>query len=669
MPEMNFLQDLLTLVGLSVVVVLTFHRANLPPIVGFLITGIVCGPFGFKLVGSVHEVEALAEIGVVLLLFTIGVEFSIQQLMRLWTFLLLGGGFQVLLTIAATMLLTRTLGVSWAVATFLGMLISLSSTAIVIRLLADHGEIDSPHGRAALSILIFQDLCIVPMVLLTPFLSGQGGDLTGIAWVMGKALLFVGAAIIAARYLVPWLLYQAVKTRKREVFLLTIVLLCLGTAWATAKVGLSLALGAFIAGIVISESEYSHQVLGEILPFREVFNSLFFVSIGMLFDVRTLLSSPFIFVEDLLAVIVVKASVVVVVTFLLGQSLRIAVMTGLSLAQIGEFSFVLSQIGLQVGLLDAHLNQLFLAVAIGTMAITPGLHALGPRLATWLEGRTLGRWLAGWASSISSNHHSGLQLEDHVIVVGYGVNGRNLARVLGYIRISYIVIEMNPEVVRVEGERGVPILFGDATRPEILQHASIEKARVLVIAISDAASTRRSAALARQLNPGVHIIVRSRYLQEMEPLFALGIQEVIPEEFETSIEIFTRVLHRYLVPRDIMEQCIQEVRQDGYEMFRSLYDTYRPAEGLQRFLSNVSLEVYRAELGCPLVGKALKDSGLREKTGTTVVAIQRPGGNVIVNPTSRTFIQAEDIVLILGRPEQLTAAATLFQKSPNSVGE
>lgn len=664
MPELNFLQDLLTLFGLCILTVIIFHRANLPAIVGFLITGAVCGPYGLKLISGIHEVEVLAEIGVVLLLFTVGIEFSIQQLLRLRTFLLFGGGLQVLLTTATIMFLAHTLEISWQVATFLGMLVSLSSTAIVIRLLADHGEIDSPHGKAALGILIFQDLCIVPIVLLTPFLGGQGGDVTTITWVAIKALVFIGAAVVAAKHLVPWLLYQAVKTRKREVFLLTIVFLCLGTAWATSKVGLSLALGAFIAGIVISESEYSHQALGEVLPFREIFNSLFFVSIGMLFDVRTLLASPFIFVEDFLVVIAVKVIITAGVTFLLGQSLRVAIITGFTLAQIGEFSFVLSKVGLEVGLLDTPLNQLFLAVAVGTMAITPGLNTLGFQLATRLESRVSKRWMA--RQEIPNN--KGQSFEDHVIIIGYGVNGHNLARVLSHVGIPYAVVEMNPEIVRVERKKGVPILFGDATRPEILQYAGIEKARVVVIAISDAAATRRSADLAKRLNPTVHIIVRTRYLQEMEPLFLLGAHEVVPEEFETSIEIFTRVLHRYLIPRDIIERCIQQVRQDGYEMFRSLYYAHRSAEGLQRFFRNMSLEVYRVESGSPLVGKRLRDSGLREQTGATVVAIERSDGNVIINPTSRDIIQENDIVLLLGLPDQLTAAVVLFQKD-SSAGE
>ena len=666
MPELNFLQDLLILFGLSIVVVVAFHRANLPPLVGFLITGVLCGPYGFGLIGGVHEVQSLAEIGIVLLLFTVGIEFSMGQLVRLRTFLLVGGGLQVMLTLAAILALARLWGVSLALAVYLGMLVSLSSTAIVMRLLAERGELDSPHGRTSLGIIIFQDLCIVPMLLLAPFLAGPGVELAAVALVAAKALAFVGAALVGARYLVPWLLHQVVETRKREVFLLTILLLCLGAAWAAAEVGLPLALGAFIAGLIISESEYSHQALGEVLPFREVFNSLFFISIGMLFDVRTLLLSPLAVVGSLLAILVVKAGVAAGVTFAMGFSVRVAVLTGLGLAQIGEFSFLLSRVGLEVGLLDARLSQLFLAVAVGTMALTPALGAAARRLTGWLEPRVSGRWAAGRELPVAGAGDK-LRLEDHVIIVGYGLNGRNLSRVLEHVGIPFVVLEMNPDVARAARKKGVPVVYGDATHADLLRHVGIEKVRVVVVAISDAAASRRTADIARRLNPAAYIIVRSRYLQEMEPLVAAGAHEVVPEEFETSIEIFSRVLHRYLVPRDVIERCIGEVRRDGYEMFRTLYAAHRQAEGLQRFLRNLAMEVYRVDSGSRVVGKRLAESGIRQNTGATVLAIQRDDGTLVVNPASSEVMSEEDRVLLLGHPEQLAAAAAFFAKDSGAA--
>ena len=661
MPELNILRDLLVLFALGVAVVVLFHRARIPPIVGFLITGVLCGPYGFGLIRGVHEVEALAEIGVVLLLFTVGIEFSIQQLMRIRRFLVIGGGMQVGLTLLATMLLSRLAGVSWPVATFLGMLVALSSTAIVLRLFGDRGETATLPARSALAILIFQDLCIVPLVLLTPYLGGTGGDPATILIVAAKALAFLVAAVIAARFMVPRLLEVVVNTRKREVFLLTIVLLCLGTAWASAHIGLSLALGAFIAGLVISESPYSHQALGEMLPLREVFNSLFFVSMGMLFDVRTLLDHPLLILGALVATVLVKAVVTLGVAWVMGHALRTAVVLALAIAQIGEFSFVLSKVGLEANLLDDDLYQLFLAVAVGTMALTPAMHAVAPAVARWLEGLVPRRWSAGRALP-GLEPGTVAPAQDHVIIIGYGLNGRNLSRVLDLNRIPYVAIEMNPDTVRHERDRGVPVIFGDASRPEILEYAGLARARVVVIAISDTAATAATVATIRHLNRLVHIIARTRYTLEMEPLFTLGSNEVVTEEYETSIEIFSRVLRRYFVPRDEIDRSVKEIRQSGYEAFRSSSRAPTSALGIERFLANIALEVYRAEEGAAVVGKPLAESDVRGASGATILAIQRrDDGPMVVNPRGAEIVEAGDAALLLGEPSQILAAGRLFR--------
>jgi CPA2 family monovalent cation:H+ antiporter-2 len=658
--ELSVLRDLLVLFGLGVVVVVLFHRVRIPPIVGFLITGVMCGPYGFGLIRGVHQVEALAEIGVVLLLFTVGIEFSIQQLMRIRRFLFMGGGLQMGLTLLAMTLLARLAGLAWPVAIFLGMLVALSSTAIVLRLFADRGVMATPAARAALAILIFQDLCIVPLVLLTPYLGGTGGESITVLWVAMKALLFLAAAIIGARYVVPRLLRVVVDTRKREVFLLTIILLCLGTAWASARIGLSLALGAFIAGLIISESEYSHQALGEMLPLREVFNSLFFVSMGMLFDVRTLVAHPVLIIGALGAMIALKAAVTMGVSWILGLSLRTAVICSLAIAQIGEFSFVLSKVGLDANLLDADLYQLFLAVAVGTMALTPALHAVAPGVAAWLERLlprhlSAGRGMSGLDSLPASTH------EDHVIIVGYGLNGRNLSRVLDQNRIPYIAIEMNPDTVRHERDRGVPMLFGDASRPEILEHAGIAHARVVVIAISDVGATRSTVSAIRRLSTRAHVIARTRYTLEMDPLLSLGTDEVVTEEYETSIEIFSRVLRRYFVPRDEIDRSIKDIRRGGYDAFRSISREPTSAVGIERFLSNISLEVYRAEEGSTVAGSTLMASNVRGRSGVTVVAIQRADGTMVVNPQGSDTVGPGDAALLLGLPEQIRTAGALFR--------
>lgn len=652
------LTDLLVLFALSVAVVVAFQRWRLPSMVGFLITGVVSGPYGFGLIRNVAEVEGLAEIGVILLLFTVGLEFSLQQLGRLRTFLLVGGGLQVALTIVATAVLAHVIGLAWPVAVFLGMLVALSSTAIVMRLLTDEGDVDSQHGRAALGILIFQDLCVVPMVLLTPMLSGHGGDLRAVGVRLVTAVAFVAGAVIAARFVVPRVLDVVAGTRKREIFLLTIVLLCLGAAWASAAVGLSLALGAFIAGLVIADSEYSHQALGEVTPLREVFNSLFFISIGMLFDVRTVLASPVLVFGAIAGVIALKAAATTGACLAVGQSTRAAATVGLTLTQIGEFSFVLSTVGVSAGVLSTRLDQLFLAVAVGTMVLTPGLVGIARRLAAAVEGHAPQRWARRRFGL--AEHAPEIPITDHVIIVGFGFNGRNLARVLREVEIPYRVIDMNPLVVRREQRAGEPIIYGDATSRELLHHAGIERARVLVVAISDAAATRAIVSTARRLNPTAYVIVRARYIQEMRTLAALGTSEVIPEEFETAIEIFTRVLRRYLVPHDVIEHEIREVRREYDEMLRPLPDVGARVEEVSRFLSDVTLLVLRVARDSAVADVSLESARLRDRSGANVLAIQRSGGGLVVNPSGSDTLHDGDTALLLGTQEQLTRAAALF---------
>jgi CPA2 family monovalent cation:H+ antiporter-2 len=659
LTEPHFLQDLLLIFGLGVLVVVAFHRARLPPIVGFLVTGLLCGPFGFGLIDGVESVEALAEVGVILLLFTVGIEFSVEELSRVRTFLLTGGALQVSLTLGATTAAAMAFGVRLPVAVFLGMLVALSSTAIVIRMLADHNELDAPHGRAAIGILIFQDLVVVPMVLVTPFLGGAGGDMSDLLVVIGKAAVFIGLAVVAARWVVPWLLQIVVNTRKREVFLLTIVLICIGMAVASAQVGLSMALGAFIAGLILSESEYAHQALGEVLPLREVFNSLFFVSIGMLFNIRIVLEHPALIIGALFAVVAAKTLITSGIVMALGHPLRIALMTGVLTSQIGEFSFVLSKVGSQAGLLDAQLAQGFIAVAVGSMMLTPLLARLAPRASARMERWLPGAYVRGRAVTVTVRGELP-PLDDHVIIVGYGVNGRNLARMLGRIGIPFIVLEMNPDAVRAERKRGRPIMYGDATRPDILRLAGIDRARVLVLAISDAGATRSAVDVARRLNRTLHIVVRSRYVQEMAALLAVGTDEVVPEEFETSIEISSRVLRRYLVPRDVIERLIREVRSDSYDMLRTMSDTHSPAAGFDRFLADLSLEVYRVERDCAIAGTTLADCGLRDRS-VSVVAIQRRDATMRSTPTGADKLEEGDAVLLLGPPERLSEVARLFR--------
>jgi monovalent cation:H+ antiporter-2, CPA2 family len=566
--EFPMLADLLVLLLASVPIAFICHRLRLPVMVGFMVTGVLIGPSALKLIKDLHAIELLAEVGIALLLFTIGLEFSLRRLMEMKRLVLGGGGLQVVLTILIALAVEKLLGKPANQALFFGFLVALSSTAIVLKSYAERLEIDTLYGRASVGILLFQDLCIVPMMLLVPILSGQeGSSVANIALAIGKSAAVIGGIVFTARKIVPLLLYHVARLRSSEVFIIFVVLVSLGTAWLTSRFGLSMAVGAFIAGLVLSESEYSHQIVSDILPFRDVFNSVFFVSIGMLLSLNSLAQNFPAVMILLAAVIVGKAIVVAMVARLLRYSLRVSIALGIGLAQVGEFSFILAKAGSAQNLLSQPDYQLFLAASVLSMIATPFLIHVAPKISLSLES-----WLGAVAAP--SRETPGERapergLNRHVIVIGYGVNGRNVSKVLHRLGIPYLVLELNAETVRAAAVRGVPIRYCDAGRRQVLRHAGVEQAAIMVVAISDALVTRRAVSLARELNPDLHIIVRTRYMSEVGELFDLGASEVIPEEFETSVEIFSRVLKQYGVSNQSIEQEVEEVRKEGYAMLRS----------------------------------------------------------------------------------------------------
>jgi len=667
--EIPLLNDIVIIFGLSIAVLFICHRLRVPAIVGYLLTGVLAGPHGLGLIGAVHEVEILAEIGVVLLLFTIGIEFSLKSLLQIKRLALIGGPLQVLLTLSVASIITKQIGQTFGESIFIGFLVSLSSTAIVLRLFQERAEIDSPHGRTALGILIFQDIIIVPMILLTPLLAGSKGNLVGSLLILSaKGMGIILFVIISARWIVPYLMYQIARTRSRELFLLSIVALCLAVAWLTSRVGLSLALGAFLAGLIISESEYSGQALGNILPFRDVFTSFFFISIGMLLDVRFVSQRPGLVVVIALCVLALKAIIAGSATALLGFPLRTTVLVGLTLSQIGEFSFILSKTGVEYGLLARNSYQLFLAVSVLTMAATPFIVALAPHVADLALEAPLPRRLKSGFYFVPglSGTDKKIRRKDHLIIVGFGINGRNVARSARVAGIPYVIIEMNPETVRIEKRKGEPIYYGDAIQEDVLEHARVKGARVLVVVISDPTATRRITEMARRLNPKVYIIARTRFVQEMKYLYELGANEVIPEEFETSVEIFTRVLGKYLIPRDEIEKFTTEVRADGYEMLRSLSREPASFSDLKILLPDFEISTFRVNQESPLVGKTLAQIELRKKLGVTLLAIRRDS-QIISDPGGDTEFYANDVLVLLAPPKKIAAITGLFHGSEKGV--
>ena len=663
MDESSALRDVILIFSVSVAVVFLFQKLRLPSIAGFLVVGALVGPHGLNLISDTDQVQVLAEIGVMLLLFTIGLEFSLARVKSSKALFFMGGPAQIfgvlLLFIGGGALLHADLNAT----IFWGFLITLSSTAIVLKALAERGENDTLHGQSIIGILIFQDLAVVPMMLLTPLLGNQESDSVGhVLLTLGQSLVLVVLVVIGARILVPKLLEHIVRTRSRELFILTIVVLGMGTAWLTSLIGLSLALGAFIAGILISESEYSHQAFAEVLPFRDSFNSLFFVSIGMLMDPRVALEHPFLLVGMVGAVVIGKFVTGALAVLVTGAALRSAVLAGVALAQVGEFSFILAQEGLMAGILDHDAYNVFLVVSVFTMIITPFLMQWAPKIARRAEAiQRLNQWLPG-RSSLRVDTPP-LKSRDHVIVVGYGLNGRNLAQVLQDFEIPYIVLDIRGEVVQQAIGTGVPIQYGDATNPTVLHQARIQHAKALVVATSDPFAMRRIVHLARHENPSIHIVVRTRYIKELKELQELGVDEIVPEEFETSIEISRLVLQSFQIPQHVILEKVKQIRREGYAFLR--HGTFpestihRRSETRLDRKEEVEVETCRIDEDSPALGQPLSTLAIQPRTGATVIALTR-AGNTDPNPSDKTVLEAEDIVVLLGTRDTIHRAIGLL---------
>lgn len=656
--DLPILRDVIIILGLSVLIILLFHRFRIPSILGFLLTGIIIGPHGLSLIEAHHEVELLAEIGVIFLLFVIGIEFSIKGLISIKRTVFLGGFLQVALTIGAIALISLGFGLPTRQAVFMGFLFALSSTAIVLKMLQERGEITTPQGRVAVGILIFQDIIVVPLILFTPLLAGNSPDMPMTLLIMlGKFVAIVAVLFLLARYLVPKLLDRVVRTRSNELFLVTIIVICFATAWLTSSIGLSLALGAFFAGLIISESPYSHQATANILPFREIFISFFFVSIGMLLDLRFFFQE-ILYIHFLAAVtLVAKILVILAVVIILRYPLKVVLLSGLTLFQVGEFAFILSATGITEGLLTPENYQYFLAVSIMSMGATPFIITLSPRITGYILRLPLSqqvkRRLDSFQKVKTQVHRLPDELEDHLVIIGYGINGKNVAKAARGSSIPYVVVEQDANALEEARLNNESIVFGDATQEVILRHVHAYSARVVVIAISDPDATRMIVSKIRELSDTVYIIVRTRNLKEIDGNLRLGADEVIPEEFETSIEIFARVLHKYLVPEDEIEAYIESIRADNYEMLRGVSSMFKRGE---LHLDIPHIRIYSVQVQCEdnrLVGRSVEESGLRKEFCVTLLTIRR-GTKYITHIEASTRILRDDVLYLLGTPENIS---------------
>ena len=651
---MPLLQDILILLGFSVVIVFVLQRLKLPSIIGFLLTGVIIGPYGLSLIKAVEQVETLSEVGVILLLFVIGMELSIKQLVSIKKTVFIGGFLQVGLTVGVAALVYNLLGNSWNESVFVGFLFSLSSTAIVLKTLQDRQEISSPHARNALAILIFQDIIVVPMLLITPMIAGESSNvIMDILMLLVKSVIVVALTYISARFIVPRLMHAVAKTNSKELFLLVTITLCFAIAFLTAEIGLSLALGAFIAGLIISESEYSHQATSIILPFRELFTSFFFVSVGMLLDLSFFKSNIPIILALVLIVLILKSSVAAIAVAVLKYPTKTAILTGLSLFQVGEFAFILSKIGIKYNLLTPQTNQYFLSVSIVSMILTPFVIIFSENIADKVVGI---KKRLGLKRELDSNDIEEIvetDLENHLVIIGYGINGSNLAKAATASNIPFIVIETDAEIVKKEKAKGLPIIFGDATNDHILETVHLSRARAAVIAISGNIETQNIIKNIRSMSDSLYLVVRTRYVKETSELLALGADEVIPEEFETSIQIFEHILHNFLVPEGDIIQLIHKVRADNYQMFKADIKgpkTYRTSE-----LADFNIKSLRMRSDSnKFLGKPLRELNLRVIYGINILAIKRKD-KLLESVQPDEILKQGDIIYIQGNQSKVEA--------------
>ncbi len=542
LPELTAL-----VVGGALVAYLGF-RLRLVPIVAFLLTGVVIGPNSLGLVSDLQVVNAAAEVGVLLLLFTIGLEFSLARLKELRRPLFVGGGLQVVLATGATTAVLLVAGVSANVALFTGLLVSLSSTAIVLKVLADRGEMTADHGRIAVSVLLFQDLAVVAMVLLVPVLGESGGSVTEVLVALATAAALIALVLVLARRVLPPVLERVARTCSPELFLLTVIAICIGTAYGTSLAGVSVSLGAFLAGLVVSESRFNSQAMGEVLPLQIVFSATFFVSIGMLLDLGFLVANLPVVLGALLALFAVKALTAGAAVLALGRPLAVAVAAGLTLAQVGEFSFVLATAGAAEGLTPAGLGadgtQTFIAATVLLMAVTPTLTGLGVSFGQRMTPADAGPALPG-RDQPEPGSEVAAGVTDHVVVAGYGQWARGITRVLQQEGVPQVVTTLSPDGATDAYEQGLPVLLGDPSRVRTLTEAGVARAKAVVIPDDGVERAAQIVRVVRSLNPDVVVIARTRYATDVPSLEADGATWVVSEEVEASAMLTAKVLKTY----------------------------------------------------------------------------------------------------------------------------
>lgn len=667
----DLIGPLVVLLAVACAVLFVLTRLRLPPVVGYLCSGVLLGPHVLGLIRGSDAVSTLAEIGVLLLMFTLGLEFDTRYFLRIKRVALGGGALQILLTILVAVAAGLLLGWPARTSVFLGCIVALSSTAIVLKTLMQQGLLDTLPGRLAVGILIFQDLSVVPMMILLPISGTDPAQvLRQLASALLRAAILLLITFVLSRWVMPRFLHLIASGRSQELFLLVTLFVCLGMAWLSHLLGVSYALGAFLAGLILGGSEYAHQMTSDVVPFRDVFSGVFFVAMGMLLDPGYVKAAWPAILVVVWIIVAGKTAITAAAVSWFGYPPPIALQVGISLAQVGEFSFLIALMGARTGLISESDYQVAIAASILSMMLAPLLTRLSPWLAS-VAARAGGGLLPAWDRLAESYAVGGraaeAPLSGHIVILGYGTVGRTLGDVLTANEIPFSALEIDPTLVRDGRRRGHPVLYGDANSEELLRRAGVGSARTLVVTIPDQVMARAVVKRARRMNPSLYILVRGRRGAEDADLYRDGADEVIHETFEVGVEVVARILRRLNFAKQVVERQVGRLRSGRYEIFRREDFTPLPLGDVRKSLDTLRVEFLEIPPGSTLVGKNLKDAGIRESTGALVLAVIRDGATVH-SPEAWFVLQEKDTMLVSGAAEQVAQVEALVERGLNTSG-
>ncbi|HEY3371561.1 MAG TPA: cation:proton antiporter [Prolixibacteraceae bacterium] len=647
--ELSVLIDIVIIFAFSTAVNYLFTKINIPTIIGYLLTGIVAGPSLLGILRSPDDIEFMAEIGIIILMFTIGLEFSLNHLIKIRKIVFFGGFLQLLITAGITMFFAMMYDLGWQSSLFVGFLTALSSTALVLKILQERGELTSNYGRTVVGILVFQDIILIPLMLLTPMLGGKTAHVGMAMFILAiKSAGIIALVFVGNKWVMPKVLHMIALTKNKELFLMSILLICLAVALLTSEMGMSLAFGAFLGGLMISRSEYSQDAFSHVLPFKDTFTSFFFVSIGMMLDLSFVYDHILLIAATVVLVIAIKSLVAGGTAFLLGHTFRGTVVVGLALAQIGEFSFILAKTGQSYDILSGFYYQLFLSVTIMTMAASPFIIMISKPLATIMLKLPIPELMLKGLFPLQEIEVP--EMQDHIVLIGKDSRSQNLSRMARHMKLPYVSIVFDPADVRRRQLKGESVIYGDSMNEPILRKAHTHTAAIVVISIGETITALGVIEKVRSMNQHAHIIVRSKYVSNIEDFYHMGANQVIPEEFETAIDLFEMILKKKLIPEEDIYSTISGIRDDNYGIFREKDETN--AVTLTDMIPEVEIVALKAGSYELFPGNSLKEINLRKQYGLTVVAIKRDG-EILENPGAAFIFESNDVVYILGKPTKI----------------